>query len=123
MKRWPVRLLAAVCALVVCLGGYWAYWEWQAGGFRPQPRLVRGLAFGRSEISLRLRQRYPIGSDVQRLQGDLAHDAFQVASARQSARAEWGDGVPCRYFVRVDWRADGKGRLASIEGDYENACW
>ena len=116
-------MLVAFVVLLVGLGGLWTYWDWKAGGFRPEPKLVQGLSFGSDQIGARLRKRYPIGSDAKKLQYDLEHDAFQVMAPGGSANAQWGDGVPCQYSAEVNWRTDAKGRLTLVDGDYENACW
>lgn len=105
-----------------------AMWLLRAGRHEELPPIAAGIAFGAAsshpnpEFTQRLRARFPIGSNVALLSGELDHEGFTVDTAHGKANIKSGKGWPCLEIVEVDWKADARNRIASLDGYYFSAC-
>jgi hypothetical protein len=109
----PVLSVALLTLLSACSG-------------RPPP-LGSGLpkTFGPSKyFDTRLKDRFPIGSDVAGLLAELRDEGFVVKGGPEpdqaSARYET-HGLVCRESWAVHWRAE-QGKLVAIGGSHDQAC-
>jgi hypothetical protein len=100
-----------------------------AGGRHEElPPIAAGIAFGAAsphpnpEFTRRLRARFPIGSDVAALSDELDREGFTVDAAHGKANIKSGKGWPCLEILEVDWKADARNRIASLDGYYFSAC-
>lgn len=93
------------------------------------PPLGRGLAetFAADApyFATRLKERFPIGSDANKLVTELRNEGFVVQGDREpdqfSARYE-ARGLVCRESWAVHWTAD-QGKIAAIGGSHNQACF
>ena len=92
------------------------------------PPLGRGLpkTFGPAApyFDMRLKERFPIGSDAATLVTELRNEGFVIRDGRQpyqfSARYQAHDLV-CKESWTVHWTAE-QGKIATIGGSNEQAC-
>jgi hypothetical protein len=103
-------------------------WLVRAGRHEELPPIAAGIAFGAAsshpnpEFTQRLRTRFPIGSNVSALSGELDHEGFMIDAAHGKANIKSGKGWPCLEILEVDWKNDTRNRVASLDGYYFSAC-
>ena len=97
--------------------------------FRPFREIVATLPGDESEFSRefdgRIRQRFPIGSNEDKLVDFLANEGFFPDwRSRDNPNASFfvQSGLICQKIVRVFWRADTTGALTDVHGSYESRC-
>jgi hypothetical protein len=112
-------------AVLLALGVFWLV---RAGRHDALPPIAAGIAFGAAsshpnvEFTNRLLSRFPLGSDAAALSGELDHEGFTVDAAHGKANIKSGKGWPCLEILEVDWKADTRNRIASLDGYYFSAC-
>ena len=95
---------------------------------RELPPLARGIPFGAAsplpnpEWTLRLKARFPPGSEVHAMTEELDSEDFTVDAKAHRASFKWGRGWPCLEILEVDWTENAEARIASIEGFHYSAC-
>lgn len=98
-------------------------------GFRTLPAIVATLpgeeaGFSR-ELDARIREGFPIGTSEDKLIDFLTSEDF-VPDWRRRDDANSSsfvlNGLICKKFVRVRWRADKAGSLTEVGGVYETQC-
>jgi hypothetical protein len=103
-------------------------WLTRAGRREELPPIAAGIAFGtasshpNAEFTQRLRARFPTGSNVAALTDELDREGFTVDGAHGKANIKSGKGWPCLEILEVDWKADARARIASLDGYYFSAC-
>ena len=120
----------------------WALWSTSAlllatvsfaagrfSSFRPLPEIVATLPGDESNFSRefdgRIRERFPIGSNEDKLLVFLANENFFPDwRRRDSPNSSFfvQSGLICQKIVRVFWRADPGGVLTDVRGSYESRC-
>lgn len=97
-------------------------------GVRIMPEIVATLPGDESEFSreldARLRERFPIGTNQDKLIGYLVGANFVPDWPRRDGNASMFifNGMLCDRIVHVLWQADAAGILTSIGGAYKSHC-
>jgi hypothetical protein len=85
---------------------------------RDLPRCTKASA----DFTAILRERFPAGSGVDALKKTLSLQGF-VAPNLDAQMLSYGWGhLPCSKSVSVQWTADGRGAIKTIDGHYSNGC-
>ncbi len=99
------------------------------GGFHSLPAIVATLPGDESEFSgefdERIRARFPLGADEDKLIAYLAAEKFMPEWRRRddpNASVFLWNGLLCKKTIRVIWRADAAGLLGEVNGTYESQC-
>jgi hypothetical protein len=98
-------------------------------GFHGLPEIVATLPgdeseFGR-ELDARLHERFPVGSNQEKLVAYLADAGFLPEWPRRDGfygSSFIKSGTICTKIIHVLWRADINGILTDIAGSYESRC-
>ena len=97
-------------------------------GVRIMPEIVATLPGDESQFSrdldARLRERFPVGTSQDKLVGYLVGANFVPDWPQRDGNASMFsfNGLMCAKTVRVLWRADAAGSLATVSGAYEDHC-
>jgi hypothetical protein len=121
LALWP--LLTLVLMLISFVVGR------STGGLHMLPRIVATLPGEETEFShefdKRMRERFPVGADEDKLIAYLDAEKFLPEWRRRddSNRSVFvWNGLLCKKIVRVSWRADATGLLTEVGGTYESQC-
>src|SRR5271155_4982489 len=123
LRFWVMAGGAVAILLVLAM-----VWLARAGRHEELPPIAAGIAFGaasshpNAEFTQRLRTRFPIGANVAAMSDELDTEGFTVDAAHGKANIKSGKGWPCLEILEVDWKADARGRIASLDGYYFSAC-
>ncbi len=123
LRFWVLTGGAVALLLVLAI-----IWVAHAGRREELPPIAAGIAFGGAsshpnpEFTRRLRARYPIGSGIAALTDELDREGFTIDDAHGKANIKSGKGWPCLEILEVDWKADPRNRIASLDGYYFSAC-
>lgn len=92
------------------------------------PPLAAGITLGTGSLEAnpaftrRLRARFPIGSNVAVLTSELDREGFTVDAAKGKANFKSGKGWPCLNVLLVNWSADARSRIVSVDGYFNFIC-
>ena len=123
MKRaiWPAVTLVLMFASFV-VGRL-------TGGFHSLPAIAATLPGDETEFSReldeRIRERFPIGTNEEKLIDYLANEKFAPEWRRRdgpNASIFIRNGLFCTDIVRVSWRADAYGLLTEVNGAFKSQC-
>ena len=123
LRFWVVAGGTVATLLVLAM-----VWLMRAGRHEELPPIAAGIAFGAAsphpnpDFTRRLRARFPIGSDVAALSDELDREGFTLDAAHAKANIKSGKGWPCLEILEVDWKADARNRIATLDGYYFSAC-
>jgi hypothetical protein len=123
LRFWVVAGGTVATLLVLAM-----VWLMRAGRHEELPPIAAGIAFGAAsphpnpDFTRRLRARFPIGSDVAALSDELDREGFTLDAAHGKANIKSGKGWPCLEILEVDWKADARNRIATLDGYYFSAC-
>ena len=123
LRFWVVTAGAVAILLVLA-----TVWLVRAGRHEELPPIAAGIAFGAAsshpnpEFTIRLRARFPIGTNVAALTDELDREGFTIDAAHGKANIKSGKGWPCLEILEVDWKADARNRIATLDGYYFSAC-
>ena len=123
LRFWVVAGGTVATLLVLAM-----VWLMRAGRHEELPPIAAGIAFGAAsphpnpDFTRRLRARFPIGSDVAALSDELDREGFTLDAAHGKANIKSGKGWPCLEILEVDWKADARNRIATLDGYYISAC-
>jgi hypothetical protein len=123
LRFWVVTGGAVAILLVLTL-----VWLARAGRHEELPPIAAGIVFGgassrpNAEFTNRLHARFPLGSKLAVLSDELDREGFTLDTARGKANFKSGKGWPCLEILEVDWKADARARIASLDGYYFSAC-
>jgi hypothetical protein len=82
----------------------------------------RGVSFDK-----RVKERFPVGSDEEKMLTELRHEAFTIAQITtdspryQFAATYEAHDLACRLIWTVYW-SSGNSRITNIAGDYSSIC-
>ncbi len=118
---WPILTLVLM-AVSFAVGR-------KTGGFHALPAIAATLPgveadFSR-ELDIRIRERFPIGTNEETLIAYLAGEGFVPEWRRRDEPNESAfirNGLLCTDIVRVFWRADAAGVLTDAGGAYKSQC-
>lgn len=74
-----------------------------------------------------VQQRFPVGSDDEKLRAELIHEAFKIAQANEpAARYRFtatyqANGLACRAWWNVRWSSE-QGRITDISAEWSQTC-
>jgi hypothetical protein len=74
-----------------------------------------------------VQQRFPVGSDDEKLRAELHHEAFKIAQANEPvARYQFtatyqANGLACREWWNVRWSSE-QGRITDISAEWSQTC-
>lgn len=92
-----------------------------------RPELVKpptqGGEVGAWQVTNRLKQRFPVGSDARLLVAYLEKEKFRInlTSGQNSAVAAWS-GLPCGGEISVFWKEDSERKILEIRGSHSIGC-
>jgi hypothetical protein len=117
--------IGGLLAIPVLLIGLFYLWIWHLELKRPE--LVRpptqGGQTGAWQVTNRLKQRFPVGSDARVLVSYLEKEKYQLKlhPINSSASATWS-GFPCGGEVVVYWQEDSERKIVEIRGAHSIGC-
>lgn len=126
LRTGPVVIVSMLLLLTAVLSGGIGYiFGWAQQWEKPKPPLVRDLpgewAKAEVEFDRRVKAEFPVGSDERALIGELRHQGFRpnwtTDGARRSANLDLSTMI-CAIHAEIEWTADGRGKITSIEGKY-----
>ena len=124
VMRWSIWLALTLILMIASFGV-----GRQAFRTRELPNIAATLIGDESQFSReldeRIRERFPVGSNEDKLIGYLVGEDFVPQWRRRddaNASLFIRNGLLCTKIVRVLWRADATGLLTEIKGAYESHC-
>lgn len=122
--RWSIWLALTLVLMIASFGV-----GRQAFRIRDLPNIAATLPGDESQFSRelgeRIRERFPVGSNEDKLIGYLVSEDFVPEWRRRddaNASSFIRNGLLCTKIVHVLWRADASGVLTEVNGAYASHC-